>query len=198
MRVFQPNPRTTVKFTDPPIATFLFADTRFAWFWLMIRLYVAYVWLSAAWSKLNNPAWTQSGEALQGYWAKALSSNIYFDWYESLIQYLVNIQAWTWFSKLIIAGEVFVGLSMLLGAFVGVGAFVGAFMNWNFLLAGTVSSNPLLLVLELALVLAWKVAGWYGLDRYLLPLLGTPWAPGRIAQGMVSPTPAQSKAPTRT
>jgi thiosulfate dehydrogenase (quinone) large subunit len=24
-------------------------------------------------------------------------------------------------------------------------------------------------------MLAWKVAGYYGLDRYLLPLLGTPW-----------------------
>ena len=25
------------------------------------------------------------------------------------------------------------------------------------------------------LVLAWKIAGWYGLDRWLLPWLGTPW-----------------------
>ena len=25
------------------------------------------------------------------------------------------------------------------------------------------------------IVLAWKVAGWWGLDRWALPLLGTPW-----------------------
>jgi hypothetical protein len=25
------------------------------------------------------------------------------------------------------------------------------------------------------LILAWKNAGYIGLDRYLLPLLGTPW-----------------------
>jgi thiosulfate dehydrogenase [quinone] large subunit len=30
-------------------------------------------------------------------------------------------------------------------------------------------------------MLAWKVAGYYGVDRYLLPLLGTPWQPGTVA-----------------
>jgi thiosulfate dehydrogenase [quinone] large subunit len=29
-------------------------------------------------------------------------------------------------------------------------------------------------------VLAWRNAGWIGLDRALLPALGTPWQPGRI------------------
>ncbi len=35
--------------------------------------------------------------------------------------------------------------------------------------------------LAVGLILAWKVAGYYGVDRYLLPLLGTPWKPGAIA-----------------
>jgi thiosulfate dehydrogenase [quinone] large subunit len=26
-------------------------------------------------------------------------------------------------------------------------------------------------------ILAWKVAGYYGVDRVLLPMLGTPWRP---------------------
>ncbi len=178
----KPDPRTTVKISDPPIAQLLFDDTRIAWIWLIPRLYLAYVWLPAAWGKLNNPAWMQTGEALKGYWEKALAANIYFDWYQSFLQYLYDAQAWTWFAKLIVFGELFVGLSMLLGAFVGIGAFGGALLNFNFLLAGTVSSNPLLLVLQIALILAWKVAGWWGLDRYLLPLLGTPWQPGKIPQ----------------
>lgn len=25
------------------------------------------------------------------------------------------------------------------------------------------------------LILAWRNAGWYGLDRFVLPALGTPW-----------------------
>jgi thiosulfate dehydrogenase [quinone] large subunit len=48
-------------------------------------------------------------------------------------------------------------------------------MNVSFLFAGTVSTNPLLFILATWLVLAWKNAGWYGLDRWALPYLGTPW-----------------------
>jgi thiosulfate dehydrogenase [quinone] large subunit len=53
-------------------------------------------------------------------------------------------------------------------------------MNWNFMMAGTASINPLLFTISILLILAWKNAGWIGLDRILLPLLGTPWRPGRI------------------
>jgi len=29
--------------------------------------------------------------------------------------------------------------------------------------------------LAMFVMLAWRVAGYYGVDRWLLPLLGTPW-----------------------
>jgi thiosulfate dehydrogenase (quinone) large subunit len=29
--------------------------------------------------------------------------------------------------------------------------------------------------LAIGLILAWRVAGYYGVDRYLLPRLGVPW-----------------------
>ena len=51
-------------------------------------------------------------------------------------------------------------------------------MNANYLLAGSVSTNPILALLAIFIVLAWRNAGWIGLDRYLLPLIGTPWQPG--------------------
>jgi thiosulfate dehydrogenase [quinone] large subunit len=38
-----------------------------------------------------------------------------------------------------------------------------------------------LFALTVFLVLGWKVAGWVGLDRVLLPLLGTPWQLGKLA-----------------
>jgi len=53
-------------------------------------------------------------------------------------------------------------------------------MNMSFLLAGSASSNPVLFTLAIGLMLAWKVAGYYGVDRYLLPMLGTPWHPGPV------------------
>ena len=65
-------------------------------------------------------------------------------------------------------------------------------MNMSFLLAGSASSNPVMFTLAIGLILAWQVAGYYGVDRYLLPMLGTPWHPGKGA----STKPAVSTAPS--
>ena len=73
-----------------------------------------------------------------------------------------------------------VGLGLLVGCLTGVAAFFGALMNMSFLLAGSASVNPVLFTLAIGLMLAWKVAGYYGVDRYLLPMLGTPWRPGAV------------------
>jgi len=51
----------------------------------------------------------------------------------------------------------------------------------SFLLAGSGSTNPVLFMLGIGLILAWRVAGYYGLDRYLLPALGAPWSRGSHA-----------------
>jgi thiosulfate dehydrogenase [quinone] large subunit len=82
---------------------------------------------------------------------------------------------YTWFAPLVAYGEFLVGVGLIVGAFVGIAAFFGAFLNWNFLMAGAASTNGMLFALAIVLILAWKVAGWYGLDRFLLPILGTPW-----------------------
>ncbi len=74
------------------------------------------------------------------------------------------------------------GLALILGLFTGLAALAGATMNFNFMLAGTASTNPVLFVLAILLILAWKVAGRIGLDRWVLPAVGTPWSPGAIVQ----------------
>lgn len=89
----------------------------------------------------------------------------------------------SWFAKVVALGESLVGLGLLVGALVGIAAFFGTLLNFNFLLAGTTSTNPVLFGLGVFLVLAWKVAGWWGLDRWLLPMLGTPWYRGRLLGG---------------
>lgn len=170
--------------TDPPITRFIFSDTRFAWLWLIARLYMSYTWITSGWGKFNNPAWMNTGDALKGYWVNAVKVDpkpvITFDWYRGFIQFLVDTQAYTWFAKLVVAGELLIGIALLLGAFTGIAAFFGGFMNWNFMMAGTTSVNPVFFTLSILLILAWKTAGYWGLDRYLLPALGTPWKPGFI------------------
>jgi thiosulfate dehydrogenase [quinone] large subunit len=179
------NDRQTIMVDDPPIARLLFSDTRFAWIWLPLRLFLGWQWLESGWGKFNNPAWMQTGEALRGFWERAVAipapparPPIAFDWYRGFIQGLLDAGAYSWFAPLITLGEIAIGVALILGAFTGLAAFFGGFMNWNFVMAGTASSNALLFAIATWLVLAWKTAGWIGLDRWLLPALGTPWRRG--------------------
>ena len=181
---------------DPPFTRFLFSDTRMAWVWLIVRLYMAYTWLTSGWGKLTGTGWLDGGTALKGFWLGALKTDpkpvITFDWYRAFIQFLVDTQAWTWFSKLVVAGELLIGLTLLLGAFTGIAAVFGGLMNWNFMMAGTTSVNPVFFLLSVLLIMAWKTAGYWGLDRVLLPVLGTPWRPWFAP---ISQTSAASSAP---
>ena len=171
---------------DPPIARFLFGDTRLAWFWLLVRLYAGYEWFIAGTEKLGNPAWTgaKAGLAVTGFAKGALTKTAgahpnVAQWYAAFLQGFVLPHAVLW-SWLITLGEIAVGVGLIIGLFTGIAAFFGGLMNANYLLAGTVSTNPILFILATWLVLAWKTAGYLGLDFYVLPMLGTPGRPGRV------------------
>ncbi len=190
-----------VALDDSPVAKTLFGDVRLAWLWLILRVYVGWEWLQAGWGKLNNPAWTGSkaGTALTGFINGALAKTAgdhpdVQAWYAWFLQHAVLPRVALW-SILVSWGETLVGVALILGIFTGVAAFFGSFMNVNYLLAGTVSTNPILFVLATWLVLAWKTAGWLGLDRWALPALGTPWRPGLVFQGHEGDEPQLRQQP---
>ena len=189
-------PAAATHIPEPPLARFLFADTRMAWFWLAVRLYVGWQWLVAGVEKLTGTnidlghfgqkvqggAWVfvpNAGASVKGFAQFALTKATgehpaVQGWYADFLRTFVIPHAGFW-AYLVTFGEVAVGLALLVGALTGIAAFFGVVMNFNYLLAGTVSIIPVLGVLGLLLVLAWRVAGYYGVDRYLLPVLGTPW-----------------------
>jgi thiosulfate dehydrogenase [quinone] large subunit len=105
---------------------------------------------------------------------------IAYEWYRDFIGAMLNGGHYVWFAKLVVFAELLIGVALILGAFTGIVSFFGGFMNWNFVMAGTASANGLMFAIATWLVLAWKNAGWIGLDRWLLPWLGTPWRPGRV------------------
>src|SRR5205823_4671876 len=59
---------------DPPLAKFLFSDTRMAIVWLVLRVYVGYSWLDAGWHKiLDSGAKTNyiiDGSGLLAFWQR--------------------------------------------------------------------------------------------------------------------------------
>jgi len=179
------NPVVT-QIPEPPLSRLLFADTRLAWLWLILRIYIGWQWIQAGYEKITSPLWvgTEAGKALTGFLLGAMQKSTgahpdVSNWYSAFIHNFVLPSVVT-FSYLVSFGELLVGISLIFGIFTGVAAFFGGFMNMNYLFAGTVSINPFLFLIELFIILAWRVAGWYGADRWLLPLLGTPWQPGKV------------------
>jgi thiosulfate dehydrogenase [quinone] large subunit len=152
-------------------------------------VYLGYQWLLAGWHKLyGDDRWVavdgQDGLPLRAFWERAIAipeqgrPPIVYDWYRDFLQYMVDHDWYTWFAWVIALGEVAVGLGLIVGLFTGLAALGGATLNFNFLLAGSASTNPVLFVLAVLVLMGWKVAGWMGLDRWVLPALGTPWEPG--------------------
>ncbi|HUI89843.1 MAG TPA: DoxX family protein [Anaerolineales bacterium] len=186
------------KIQAPSFITTFFDHPLAGLIWLPIRVWLGWQWISASLHKFESPAWVQTGTALKGFWAGAVaipatgSAPIQYDWYRAFIQMMLNTNAYIWFAKLVPVGEFLVGLTLILGIFTGFSAFVGGFMNWNFMMAGSASVNPMFFALEVLLVMAWKVAGYFGVDYFLVPSLGQLWSgrkkvastiPSRIPEG---------------
>ena len=157
------------------ISCFLFSNVKSSWIWLILRIYVGWSLLEAGWGKLGASVWTgnESGLALSGFINGALQKTVgahpdVQSWYAVFLENVVLPNASFW-SHLVTYGEILIGIALILGIFTGIAAFFGIFMNFNFLLAGTVSTNPILFVLGLFIVMAWRVAGYIGLDYYILP-----------------------------
>ena len=82
-------------------------------------------------------------------------------------------------AKVIAVGELLIGIALVLGILTGIAAFFAGMLSFAFGLAGVAGVNPLFFLIEVLLILAWRNAGWIGVDRWLLPWLGTPWQPGK-------------------
>ena len=176
-------------YLEPNISKFLFASKWMAPIWTVVRIYLGWLWLDAGIHKVFTPEWTfnpawvgtTAGGPVRGFLGRALELTTgehpsVSGWYAWLIENVFIPNA-TLMSNLVAFGEVLIGIALILGFLTGISAFLGGLMNASFLLAGTVSTNPLMFILATWLVLAWRVAGYYGLDFWVLPRLGAPRHP---------------------
>ncbi|MDD2657238.1 MAG: DoxX family membrane protein [Candidatus Pacebacteria bacterium] len=178
---------TTYTVQQSALAHFLFADKKSAPIWLLARLYLGYEFFMAGWGKLwsqtpmsgtdyiVNHSWVGSdaGVALAGFVQGAVAKTAglhpdVYQWYASFLQSTVlpNVMVW---SNAVVLGEIAIGLGLIVGLCTRSAAFFAFFMAFNFLLAGTVSVNPTLIMLALGIMLAHRVAGNWGLDRFARP-----------------------------
>jgi thiosulfate dehydrogenase (quinone) large subunit len=189
------------RFRNPSGLKAIFSRPEVGYAWFFLRLFVGWQWLNSGWHKLVGPTsagWVRDGQigerslaqgdSIMNFWQRAVAipeqgqPAITYGWYRNFLQMLIDNQANGWFAYVIAIGEFMVGIALILGAFTAIAALFGAFMNLNYMLAGDAGANPVLFFSALLLVLAWRNAGYVGLDRWLLPLLGTPWQRGQLWQ----------------
>jgi len=150
-----------------------FKGAKGSWIWLVIRLYVGYQWLHAGWGKLTG-GFDASG-FLKGAIAKSIpaadgTKPVVQAWWGAFLENfaLPNVGL---FNFLVPIGEFLVGVALILGFATIFAATMGMVMNFSFILSGTISSNPNLLILEFVLVaLGGAYAGYLGVDYWFRPM----------------------------
>jgi len=179
-------------YQDPRWARFLFFGTTAAWLWLVVRLYMASVFLPSGWGKVTGGEWLFSdGAPIQGLVQGALANEATPSWYAQFLESIVVPNAGL-FATVVALGEVAAGLGLLVGLLTGVAAFGAVFMSANFVLSGVLGVNPVLIMLGTLLVVGWRNAGWIGLDRWFIP-----WTHRSLfAKGEAAPPAAAAPPPS--
>jgi thiosulfate dehydrogenase (quinone) large subunit len=137
--------------------------------WTVFRIWLGIKWFEAGWHKVND-GFDASG-FLQGAMAKATGEHPAVQgWYAAFLEDFAvpNVEL---FNVLIPWGEVLVGLGLITGLMTIPALIAGAFMNLNFLMAGTVSTNPILLTVAVILLFTGKGTYYWGADHWVMPYL---------------------------
>lgn len=167
---------------DPATLASLFANTRVAPVWLAARMYVGWAWLVAGWHLTRQPDWASESSALH----QTLMSRDHGTGSEITAQ-LVAWGVADWITRSTAIGLTVAGIAVLLGLATGIAAFAGVMFSVNVILSDSIIFGPEVFAMAMLLVLAWKTAGWFGLDRWVLPMIGAPWPGGfehRLKQGV--------------
>ena len=103
--------------------------------------------------------------------------DVAYSWYVHFLEW-VRDTGHTFLAPMIAVGELAIGIALIVGLLTGISAFLGSILNFSYVFAGSAGVNPAMILVAGAVILAWRNAGWFGLDRWALPKLGTPWHRG--------------------
>jgi thiosulfate dehydrogenase [quinone] large subunit len=137
----------------------------------VIRLYVGYAWLTAGLHKLTGGF--DAAGFLKGAIAnpvKGPDGAVVFGWYVDFLKHFAmpNVDI---FNTIVPVGEFLVGVGLILGCLTTAAMFFGLVMNFAYLFAGTISTNPMDILLGVIILFAGYNAGRVGLDRWVTPFI---------------------------
>ena len=173
-------------FSKPPpeicgSADWLYRSKAASVIWLVARLWLGYEWLNAGYQKLwgseNTVFWNSGGAAVKGYATAGVAGSTVgkgagatYGWWAGFLHNFVVPNA-SWIAKLISVSEFAIGVLLIVGLFTGAAAFAGLGLNVIYMFSGTAGVNPAYAIVAVFLILAWRNAGYLGLDRFALPMV---------------------------
>ena len=162
------------------IADWLFRSKAASVIWLVARLWLGYEWLNAGYQKIWGSEkagfWYGHGAGVKGFATAGVAgsasgkSGASYGWWAGFLHNFVIPNA-SWIAKLVTLSELVIGALLILGLFTGAAALAGLGLNLIYMFSGSAGVNPAYAIVALLLVLAWRNAGYLGLDRFALPAL---------------------------
>ena len=160
------------------LADWLYRSHEASVLWLVVRLWLGYQWLNAGYQKIwgseHAAFWFGGGAGVKGFaTAGVLGSTAgkgggaSYGWWAAFLHNFVIPNA-SWIAKLVSLGELLIGVALILGFLTGFAAAAGLLLNLTYLFTGSAGVNPMFGILGILLILAWRNAGWFGLDRFVL------------------------------
>jgi thiosulfate dehydrogenase [quinone] large subunit len=160
------------------VADWLYRSKGASIIWLAARLWLGYEWLNAGYQKLwgseNAAFWNGGGAAVKGFATSGIAGSATgkggasYGWWAGFLHNFVVPNS-SWIAKLVALSEVAIGVLLIIGLFTGAAALAGLVLNLVYMFSGSAGVNPAYAIVALLLVLAWRNAGYIGLDRFALP-----------------------------
>jgi thiosulfate dehydrogenase (quinone) large subunit len=159
------------------IADWLFRSSAASLIWLIVRVVIGYWWLNAGYQKIwgseKSAFWFGGGAGVKGFATAGVAGSATgkggasYGWWAAVLHNFVIPNA-SWIAKFIALGELAIGIALILGLFTGLVALCGLTLNLVYMFTGSAGVNPAYAILEVPLILAWRNAGYLGLDRFAL------------------------------
>jgi thiosulfate dehydrogenase (quinone) large subunit len=181
-----------------PAADWLFRSRAASVIWLIARLWLGYGWLNAGYQKLwgseKAAFWNGGGAGVKGFatagvtGSKAGTGGASYGWFAGILHGFVIPNA-SWIARVVTLSELVIGALLILGLFTGLAAVAGLALNVVYMFSGSSGVNPAYAIVAVLLILAWRNAGYLGLDRFILPTVRDRFRPGPHAATPVTPPP---------
>jgi len=177
------------------ISDWLYRSRETSFLWLMVRVWLGYQWMNAGYQKIWGSEravfWFGGGAGVKGFASAGVAGSTAgtggasYGWWAAFLHNFVVPNA-SLIAKFISIGEILVGAALILGLITGAAAFAGLLLNLTYMFTGSAGVNPMFMILEVVLILAWRNAGLIGLDRFVF---GDPWTSHRLGSvvGWVPP-----------